>query len=241
MPSSDTRQAGRRIFLSYSFKDSEAAEAIRESLSRNGAEVWSTQDLRPGDNVAASIQHEINEADDVVILVSTSSEGSSWIDYEAAAAIAARQTGTLDRIIPVLLDPKAKPPPALAQFQYLDFSHQQSWADQLDRLESSLSDQGADLTLSEEIELEQQQLRLKRLALEEEQFELEARYVRLEGFLHLTLTLIGTLSILALVILGLLGVFGSLSGSVVALLGLLLGLFTSRVSLDFRSFRRWRR
>lgn len=228
----------RRVFLSYSSKDGVAAEEIRESLSGRGAEVWSSQDLRPGDNIAASIQQEINEADDVLILVSKSSEDSPWMDYEAAAAIAARQSGRPKRIIPVLLDSRASPPPILSRFNYLDLSHKDQWGTELDRLTSTLDTGGPKFTLAEEAFLERQQIAAEELALERARLDLELHSVRLELSLRVALTLVTVLSTVTLIVLGIVGVFGELSGPALTLLGGVAGALLTRLSLDV-PFKRW--
>ncbi len=224
-----------KVFLSYSSKDAPAATAIRESLMERGLDVWSSEDIQPGDNIPASIQQEINAADDVLILISSSSEDNPWVEYEAAAALAARESGEGKRIIPVLLDSRSKPPPILSRFNYLDLSKEGRWANELDRLAKTVGRGRAQMTAEEEDSLEIQRLKAEQLVLDRMRVDHEIRSLRRELYLRLALGLaviaslfVGVLS----VILGFVGIRSPLA----AVLGAAVGVVATLVS---RSWILW--
>lgn len=228
MSPTQRKEPPRRVFLSYSSEDDAAADTIRQSLAAYGVEVWSSEDLKPGDNIAASIQREIDEADDVLILMSPSSEESPWVEYEAAAALATRELGARrKRIIPVLLDANVRPPPVLARFNYLDLSNPDKWQEGLTRLAKTVELDEPELTNEEEKRLEREHLAIEKLALEQARIAHETRVALHEGLLRFALKIAVAVSATAFLFLVLLGVLGQVSEVVIAFLGTVVGaLFT---------------
>jgi tetratricopeptide (TPR) repeat protein len=99
-----------QIFLSYSRKDSEAAEVLAKALSNVGHNVWWDTQISGGSKFAAEIEQALTDAEIILVLWSRNSIGSAWVLDEAAEG---RDT---NRLIPVALG-ACKPPLGFRQFQ----------------------------------------------------------------------------------------------------------------------------
>jgi len=87
------------IFVSYSKKDQEQAYRIVDDLAAAGFEVWIDRSLEVGDEWEKTIEHELQEATDVVIILSENSLKSKWVMHEGSMAYALRKN-----LFPVLID-----------------------------------------------------------------------------------------------------------------------------------------
>lgn len=103
------------IFLSYAREDLGKAERLAEVLNKAGHDVWWDRHLHAGARFTAAIDEALAGADHVVVLWSSHSVESAWVQDEAAAG---RDSG---RLIPVLLEQVA-PPLGFRQYQALDLS-----------------------------------------------------------------------------------------------------------------------
>ena len=106
-----------RIFLSYARDDADAAKQLASCISDAGHDVWWDRHLHAGSRFAAEIDKALKEAEAVVVLWSTNSVESAWVQDEAAEG---RDSG---RLVPVSLG-SAKPPLGFRQFQTIDLG---SW------------------------------------------------------------------------------------------------------------------
>lgn len=104
------------IFISYSHKDSKAADDLRRELSKKGLDVWSDNKIKPGDNWAQEIEKALKKAEYYLFLVTPDSIASQWNNVEMGVALS-RQSESY--VIPVLLK-DAKVPFQLSSLQYLD-------------------------------------------------------------------------------------------------------------------------
>ncbi len=106
------------IFLSYARSDLAKAERIAHALQRGGHSVWWDRHLHTGEHFTAEIDSALRAATAVVVLWSTESITSAWVQDEAAVG---RDAG---KLFPVLLD-SVQPPLGFRQFQSLNLS---SWS-----------------------------------------------------------------------------------------------------------------
>jgi adenylate cyclase len=106
-----------RVFLSYARDDIETARKLAEVLAGAGQSVWWDRHLHGGANFGAEIDRELKNADVVMVLWSSTSIASAWVQDEAAEG---RDSG---RLLPATLD-SAKPPLGFRQLQCVDLS---SW------------------------------------------------------------------------------------------------------------------
>lgn len=108
------------VFLSYAEEDRTTAEKIRNSLRREGFTVWmSTTDIHAGADFQQVIDRGIEDADNIVYLLSSAAVRSSWCQHELDYALALHK-----RIIPVraeAVDPESIPP-GIQGLQYIDLT-----------------------------------------------------------------------------------------------------------------------
>jgi hypothetical protein len=95
-----------RIFLSYSRDNVQQASMLREALRKEGAYVWFDEtDLRPGDDLKATVEAAIENSNTVVLMLSHSPGPNVKSELDAARA----------RHVPILavLGPNVEPPSEL--------------------------------------------------------------------------------------------------------------------------------
>ncbi|HEY9801059.1 MAG TPA: toll/interleukin-1 receptor domain-containing protein, partial [Leptolyngbyaceae cyanobacterium] len=109
-----------KVFLSYSEQDKEIMEKIRNSLRRENITVWTnTTDIKTGEEFKQAIQRGIEQADNVVYLLSPDAINSTYCQQELDYALSLNK-----RIIPLLVQ-ETEPtqvPPALRDLQYIDLT-----------------------------------------------------------------------------------------------------------------------
>jgi len=106
-----------RVFLSYARDDAPAAKQLAGGIERAGHQVWWDHHIQGGSRFASEIDRELKSADAVVVLWTTTSIDSPWVQDEAAEG---RDSG---RLVPVIMGAD-KPPLGFRQFQSIDFG---SW------------------------------------------------------------------------------------------------------------------
>ena len=102
-----------RIFLSYARDDADTAKQLANSISEAGHDVWWDRHLHGGSRFATEIEQALKDAQAVVVLWSSTSIASAWVQDEAAEG---RDSG---RLVPVSLG-SAKPPLGFRQFQTIE-------------------------------------------------------------------------------------------------------------------------
>ena len=113
-------QTTRRIFISYAREDAALVEDLRRGLLAHGLEVWDdVHEIALGDSILSSIDDALRNADAIVIVLSRSTQRSTWVSSEVAAAVATRVANPETIIIPLLLDRRADIPPLLQDTQGL--------------------------------------------------------------------------------------------------------------------------
>ncbi len=109
-----------QVFLSYAHEDAAVMRQIRNSLWREGFTVWTnTTDLQTGAAFEEAIKHGIEQADNLVYLLSPNSLKSAYCQQELNYALALNK-----RIIPVLVSPLEPEPisPTLRSLHYIDLT-----------------------------------------------------------------------------------------------------------------------
>ncbi|MBD2460597.1 TIR domain-containing protein [Oscillatoria sp. FACHB-1407] len=108
------------VFLAYADMDRATAVQICNSLRREGLTVWTnTTDIQAGAAFQQIIDRGIEEADNVVYLLSSAAIQSRWCQHELDYALSLNK-----RIIPVLLEAVAphQIPTSLRNLQYIDLT-----------------------------------------------------------------------------------------------------------------------
>jgi hypothetical protein len=104
------------VFLSYSRKDKETMQRLRDGLREAGVKVWTDDNLKVGTPAwESAIQEAIETAHFIVVLLSPDSKKSKWVGREIAYAENFKIT-----ILPVLISEKEKEsiPIRLVDYQY---------------------------------------------------------------------------------------------------------------------------
>ncbi|MEM6251990.1 MAG: TIR domain-containing protein [Cyanobacteria bacterium P01_D01_bin.156] len=109
-----------QVFLAYTHEDKNVMEKIRNSLRREGFTVWTnTSDIKTGEAFEKAIQRGVEQADNVLYLLSPDAIQSKYCQHEINYASAFNK-----RIIPVLVSPTPTEdiPDNLRQLQYIDLT-----------------------------------------------------------------------------------------------------------------------
>ncbi len=109
-----------QVFLSWSDKDRVFVETIRKTLMREGFTLWvSRSDIKTGADFQQRIDRGIEEADNIVYLISQDSLNSRYCQQEIDHALSLNK-----RIIPVLIEPTdlEEIPPNLRSLQFINLA-----------------------------------------------------------------------------------------------------------------------
>ncbi|MBI5604969.1 MAG: TIR domain-containing protein, partial [Deltaproteobacteria bacterium] len=119
-------------FLSYSSRDQVFVNKLWEDLRQNGIKVWIDQDkLLPGDLFVEAIEKGLNESRTVCMVVSPESLRSNWVREEYLRAIdLCVRTEQQRKVIPLILK-EAEIPGFLSNRQWVDFSNESKYSDNL--------------------------------------------------------------------------------------------------------------
>ena len=110
-----------QVFISYSERDRETMEKIRNSLRRESLTVWTnTTDVQTGEDFQSAIDRGIEQTDNLVYLVSPDSVQSEFVRKELEYAVSLHK-----RLIPILVreTPPESIPKALQGVQYIDLTN----------------------------------------------------------------------------------------------------------------------
>ncbi|MCZ6617561.1 MAG: TIR domain-containing protein [Gammaproteobacteria bacterium] len=103
------------IFVSYSSKDRQRIQPIVQALEGQGWSVWWDRAILPGSSFDRSIQDAISKASCVVVMWTSNSVNSEWVQTEAHEGL------NRNILVPVLLDP-VEVPLAFRRTQAADIS-----------------------------------------------------------------------------------------------------------------------
>ena len=105
----------RSIFISHASKDDEFVKQLRLALEGQGLTVWvDSRNLRGGSKLAPEINEAIEQARQVIVVLSTNTINSPWVRKEIVKALEVEQQRKDEgyRVIPLLLpgiEPSALP------------------------------------------------------------------------------------------------------------------------------------
>jgi WD40 repeat protein len=109
-----------QVFLAHAEEDSQVMDRIRKSLWRECFTVWTNKtDIQTGEAFEDAIERGIEQADNVVYLLSPDSLNSQYCQQELKYALSLNK-----RIIPLLVreTPPERMPPLLRGLQYIDLT-----------------------------------------------------------------------------------------------------------------------
>ena len=91
------------VFISYSSKDTDAANAVRMMLQNNGIDCWmAPESIAMGEDYSNAIPKAIEVCDLFLLILSANSQGSKWVPKELDSAISYNKP-----IIPFQIDSEA--------------------------------------------------------------------------------------------------------------------------------------
>jgi len=109
------------LFISYSSNDRDIVKRIAIDLRSNGFDVWLDEwEIKVGQSIVKSVGRGIDEADFVVLVLSSNSVKSGWVEVEWSSAYWDQIRDGEIRLLPILLD-KCKLPTLLKSIKYADF------------------------------------------------------------------------------------------------------------------------
>lgn len=128
-----------KVFLSYIQKDKTFAERITKDLSGSNIQVNTAEKVtQPGDFWYEKIVNAVNEVDSFLLIISSESLKSSWINLEASLAMSLYDKKKNYKVIPILINKDISLPPILNNINYIDFSDNSQYKENLNRLIISL-------------------------------------------------------------------------------------------------------
>jgi hypothetical protein len=92
-------------FISYSAKDQEFADRLHADLQNTGVRCWfALHDMRIGGKILDEIDSTIRLKDKLLLILSTHSIGSDWVEVEATAAFEEERRRGQTVLFPIRLD-----------------------------------------------------------------------------------------------------------------------------------------
>ncbi|AFL82146.1 TIR domain-containing protein [Aequorivita sublithincola DSM 14238] len=108
--------AAKKIFISYSRRDTEYVSSLVEALRKQGFEVWFDKNIRTGTDWDDTIESELKKADAIVLILSQTSVASENVKDEISYAIG------LDKPVNPIKIEECDVPMRLARKQFVDFT-----------------------------------------------------------------------------------------------------------------------
>lgn len=108
--------AEKKIFISYSRRDTEYVSSLVEALRKQGFEVWFDKNIRTGTDWDDTIESELKKADAIVLILSETSVASDNVKDEISYAIG------LDKPVNPIKIEECEVPMRLARKQFVDFT-----------------------------------------------------------------------------------------------------------------------
>lgn len=108
--------SAKKIFISYSRRDTEYVKSLVEALRKQGFEVWFDKNIRTGTDWDDTIESELKKADAIVLILSKTSVASDNVKDEISYAIG------LDKPVNPIKIEECDVPMRLARKQFVDFT-----------------------------------------------------------------------------------------------------------------------
>ncbi len=108
--------SAKKIFISYSRRDTEYVKSLVDALRKQGFEVWFDNNIRTGTDWDDTIESELKNADAIVLILSKTSVASDNVKDEISYAIG------LDKPVNPIKIEECDVPMRLARKQFVDFT-----------------------------------------------------------------------------------------------------------------------
>ena len=98
----------RTVFISHASADKKWADAMAQKFREAGLNVWLDKDhIKGGEDWGEALRRAMDEVDAYVVIVSSKAASSSWLQFEAGAALAAFKDKR-KHVVPVYLSHKGE-------------------------------------------------------------------------------------------------------------------------------------
>jgi len=135
------------VFISYSQKDKGIVEDILKELSSLNIRIFSDTNITAGENWIQRIKEEIEQADLYLFFMSNNVNQSQSISSEISFAIIEKHNKSHKIILPILIEQIKELPFFISDFQYLDLSKKDLYAQNIDKLKNIISEYEKELSL----------------------------------------------------------------------------------------------
>lgn len=106
-----------KIFISSSYKDIDLARDLEQRLEKAGLDAYRIDKIISAESIEKSIMKNLNDADEVVVLLTDKSVANPWLMYEMGAASSLRK-----RITPVVVGLKPNELPSIIRsMEYIKY------------------------------------------------------------------------------------------------------------------------
>ena len=106
----------KRVFISYAHSDQLFARQLVEGLKGFDTSGWmDAADISGGETITDQIRSALKQADALVVLVSTASKASQWVNFEIGAGLAMGVP-----VIPVVIEGEGPLPEPLQDIRLVD-------------------------------------------------------------------------------------------------------------------------
>ena len=93
------------VFISHNHRDKPIVTPLAAQLRMAGADVWlDSWEIRPGDSIIGKVSQALGIVDTVIVVWSTNTQTSRWVDREWETALGRSLAGDSVRVIPIALD-----------------------------------------------------------------------------------------------------------------------------------------
>lgn len=128
------------IWITYSYQDKLFVDRLKNRLTSQGHTISLVEhSIEIGDSILKTIEDHIMRADAFLLVFSKESEKSKWFTSELFLIMNEVTNRKKDkRLIPIILNKGVRLPPLINQIAYADFTNQDSFEDNFQKLVASL-------------------------------------------------------------------------------------------------------
>ena len=128
------------IWITYSYQDKPFVDRLKNSLTLRGHTISLVEhSIEIGDSILKTIEDHIMKADAFLIVFSKESERSKWFTSEIFLIMNEVTNRKKDkRLIPIIINKGVRLPPLIDQIAYADFTNQDSFEENFQKLTTSL-------------------------------------------------------------------------------------------------------
>lgn len=150
-----------KAFISHSHEDAKLADTIKQKLLERDINVIEVNDnISVGDNLVATIESSIKQADIYIVLLTKSYEESKWADLEQIMIFDEKFRSKKGKgVFPILIDKHVKIPSLLKNIAYADLTNKDNRQLKLDEIILQIAETKVNLNVISEKNIKYQQMK----------------------------------------------------------------------------------